>query len=97
MTNRNNNRMNDPTRQPGAQAAARVERRMRYQGMTPAEIVRGMSDGELARNARKGAPMAIYEQAYRLNAAEIYEHADELSEFESSILIEAEIDHAGGI
>ena len=46
-------------------AAERADRRRRYASMTAAEIVTAMPAGELKRNARRGAPLAIAEQERR--------------------------------
>jgi hypothetical protein len=65
--------LHDPARTPSPAAAQRAERRARYVRMTPAEIVAAMPPGELERNARRGAPLAITEQERR--AAEAAEDA----------------------
>jgi len=98
MTNRNQTRIHDPARTPGKQAEIRAARRASYKGMSPAEIIKNMPDAELAKNARRGAEMAIYELGYRLNAPEKYnENCCQRSEFERTCMIEADMKTAGGI
>jgi hypothetical protein len=58
----------DPERKPTTQAETRAERRERYGGMTPEEIIAGMSDKELKTNAARGAQMAIAELERRAAA-----------------------------
>ena len=50
-----------PERTPAPPAESRSERRKRYDEMTAEEIVRGMDDVELNRNAGKGGVAAIAE------------------------------------
>ena len=61
--------VHDPARTATPQAAARAERRKRYQSMTASDIVRVMPAKELEHNARKGGVMAIAEQERRMNEA----------------------------
>jgi hypothetical protein len=57
--------------------------------MTPAEILRSMSDTELDRNARKGAPLAVMEQAYRHNLREAWnDNNTQRSDFERTVMVE---------
>lgn len=98
MTNRKPT-IHDPARQPGKAAEARAARRQTYKGMTAAEIIRNMSDADLTKAAKRcgGSQMAILEQAWRHNRAEIYNNRNlERSDFERCCMIEAEIP-AGGI
>lgn len=57
--------LHDPARTPSPAAAQRAERRARYASQTPAEIMEAMPPGELERNVRRGAPLAIVEQERR--------------------------------
>jgi len=92
------NRIQAPARQPGNQAERLAARRARYKGMTPAEIIRNMPNAELARCAKRGAEMAIYELGYRLNAPAKYnDNCCQRSEFERTCMIEADMEMAGGI
>jgi len=61
----------DPERKPTKQAETRAERRRRYEGMTPKEIIAGMSDKELKTSADRGAQLAIVEYERRVAAGEI--------------------------
>lgn len=62
-----------------------------YYNMTEAEILRSLSDNDVNKFARRGAPNAIMEQAYRHNLRDAWEHScDGLSDFEAAIRIEAE-------
>ena len=57
--------------------------------MTPAEILRSMSDAELDRNARKGAPLAIMEQAHRHSLREAWnDNNTHRSDFERTVMVE---------
>lgn len=58
--------IHDPARKPGKQAATRAEKIKRYESMTPEQIIAEMPAGELEKNARRGAPMAIAELTRRL-------------------------------
>lgn len=91
--------IHDPARQPGKQAEARAAKRASYKGMTAAEIIRNMSDTDLAKAAKRcgGSQMAIYEQAYRARAPALYERCNERSEFERCCMIEADMEYKGGI
>jgi len=51
----------EPERTPTPQAETRAERQERYEGMTAEEIVRGMDNAELKRNANNGGLAAIAE------------------------------------
>ncbi len=51
----------NPAREPEKQATTRAQQHKQYESMTPEQIIAGMSDAELRRNAKKGAPMAIDE------------------------------------
>jgi len=63
-----------------------------YYNMTEAEILRSLSDNDINKFARRGAPNAILEQAHRLNLREAWNaHNDELSDFERTILVEGGI------
>ena len=65
------------------------EQRKQYHNMTQAEIIRSLPDGILNRYAKRGAPNAVMEQAYRHNLIEAWNaHPDELSDFERAILVE---------
>ena len=57
--------LHDPARKPGSQADARIERRRRYDGMTPAQMCESMGDAELNKNARRGGVAALAEQERR--------------------------------
>lgn len=93
-----NNKMHDPTRQAGKQAEIRAAKRTSYKGMTQADIVRSLSDIEINKFAKRGAPNAIMEQAYRVQLrTSLDEHNTERSEFERTCMIEAEMYRAGGI
>lgn len=60
-----------------------------YYNMTPAEILRSMSDVELDRNARKGAPLAVMEQAYRHSLREAWnDNNTQRSDFERTVMVE---------
>jgi hypothetical protein len=86
------NKLHDPERKAGIQAEAREARRELYKGMTAAEIIRHMPDVELDRNARRGAPMAIFEQAYRHNMQEAWNtNNTERSDFERTVMVEGGI------
>lgn len=60
-----NKHIHDPSRQPTQQGAMRAARRKQYYNMTMAEIVAGMGDKELAKNAKRGGIACIAEQKRR--------------------------------
>jgi len=63
----------------------------KYYNMTEAEILRTLPDNDINKFARRGAPNAIMEQAYRNSLQEAWTHsADWISDFEAAIRIEAE-------
>jgi len=63
----------------------------KYYNMSEAELLRTLPDKDINKFARRGAPNAIMEQAYRRSLAEAWLHsADWISDFEAALRIEAE-------
>ena len=63
----------------------------KYYNMTEAEILRSLPDHDINRFAKRGAPNAIMEQAYRETLTEAWSHScDWISDFEATIRAETE-------
>lgn len=60
--------------------------------LSEAEILRSLSDSDIARFANRGAPLAILEQAYRHNLHDAWQdHNTERSDFERTCMAESEM------
>ena len=60
-----------PALKPAPQTATKAERRNKFDGMTPAQIIAEMDNATLKQNAGRGAPMAIAELERRKAAGVI--------------------------